>query len=95
MPDMQEDIADHMSLESRHQILRKLSDKITTEDLELIYARFPAVLDEALHEILNAPTPLPDVETIRTLLRVTPEPACLAHWQPLPCLFCQEEVREA
>ena len=50
---LQEEIADEMSLKARRRVLQILSSGITTEDLEMIAAKNPLALDIALHNILN------------------------------------------
>lgn len=48
-----EQISDDVTRLTRRRILQEISDRITTEDLELIHEHFPHLMVTALHEILN------------------------------------------
>jgi hypothetical protein len=95
MDRVQEGISDQMSSLRRLSAMRKLTEALTTEDIELLNERFPRLAECALHEFLNPEPPsVWDVSELRRMLGVKEEsgPQCLAHWMPEPCLFCEQET---
>lgn len=51
--DIQEQIADDFSRNRRRAAMLKLTENLTTEDIELVNERFPRLMEWALNEILN------------------------------------------
>jgi hypothetical protein len=98
MTNLSEEISDEMTGRRRLAAMRKLTENLPTENIELINERFPKLTDWALHQILNPePESIWDVSELRRMLGVKEEaaPQCLAHWMPEPCLFCENESEAA
>lgn len=67
-----ENISDEMTGRRRLSAMFKLTERLTTEDIELLNAVFPRLAECALHEFLNPePQTIWDVSELRRMLGVT------------------------